>query len=192
MSSINQTFVIGGSVVVLALAVLVGVVEAGVVASGVEVVVVLGVSCVLALLPARERFFLVGVASGVTGGGWTAAVVLCAALVAAIRASEESSTGRLELASEGLGAGPIAAPTATPRASIPAASMALTRSEGRRSARVAGAAGTSDAPAGDAGLVADVESVESAGGAWVSGGVVIYLGQGRTETGAPGAAFFIN
>jgi len=38
-------------------------------------------------------------------------------------------------ANDGVGAGPIAAPTATPIASIPAVSAALTRSEGKRGAR---------------------------------------------------------
>ena len=43
-----------------------------------------------------------------------------------------SSSGMRSPASEVSGAGPIAAPTATPIASIPAASAAATRVEGRR------------------------------------------------------------
>jgi hypothetical protein len=61
---------------------------------------------------------------------------------AARAAIEGASMGRGEPANEALGAGPIAAPTATPMASIPAASAALARSEGRRGARWRGAAAT--------------------------------------------------
>jgi hypothetical protein len=108
-------------------------VESGVAAAEVELLVV-------ARLRGRRRLFLAGVASAVTGGGWTAPVALCAALVAAIRASELISTGRLELARDELGAGPIAAPTAAPRTSIPAAKAVVTRSEGRRGTPGAGRA----------------------------------------------------
>jgi hypothetical protein len=86
----------------------------------------------------RRRLFLVGVASAATGGGWTGATALCAALLAAMRASELISTGRLGPARDGLGAGPIAAPTATPKASIPVANIAVAREEGRRGTPEAG------------------------------------------------------
>jgi hypothetical protein len=135
---ISHTLVTGGSV--LGLVVLVGVVGVGVVVFDVEI----GVDGADDELPftvrlrSRRRLFLVGVASALTGGGWTGATVLCAALLVAIRASELISTGRLELARDALGAGPIAAPTATPRTSIPAASVAMAREEGRREAPEAG------------------------------------------------------
>lgn len=75
-----------------------------------------------------------------TGGGATGAVLVRAPEPVAARAAiEGASTGMGEPANEELGAGPIAAPTATPMASIPAASAALARSEGRRGARWKGA-----------------------------------------------------
>jgi hypothetical protein len=176
-SVISHTLVTGGSV--LGLVVLVGVVVAGVVVFVVGFDVEIGVAVakvellVVARLRSRRRLFLVGVASALTDGGWTGLTALCAALLAAIRASELISTGRLGPARDALGAGPIAAPTATPRASIPAASIAVAREEGRRGG-----------PLG-------------AGGVGVSGG----LGNGQpglgwsrwvTRTGVPGHAFFIN
>jgi hypothetical protein len=117
--------VIGGSV--LAFVVLFGFVEAGVVVSGV-VVAALEASSVLACL--RLRRFLRGVASATIAGGCAAAALACAARAAAPRASDAISSGRLGLASDGVGAGPIAAPTATPIPSIAAASAAVTRAEG--------------------------------------------------------------
>jgi hypothetical protein len=77
-----------------------------------------------------------GVACGVTGSGAVAEVLVWAPEPAAARAAiEGASMGMGEPANEVLGAGPIAAPTATPMASIPAARAALARSEGRRGAR---------------------------------------------------------
>jgi hypothetical protein len=93
-------------------------------------------------------------------------------------------------ANDVLGAGPIAAPTATPMASIPAANAALARSEGRRGARwgCAVAAGGASAPIGESrgerGSVASAALVDLlaadevpcalvSGGVGVSGGVVI-------------------
>jgi hypothetical protein len=142
---ISHTLVTGGSV--LGLVVLVGVVEAGVVVFVVVFDVEIGVDGADDELPftvclrRRRPLFLVGVASAasaLTGGGWTGPTALCAALVAAIRTSELISTGRLGPARDGLGAGPIAAPTTTPKASIPAASIAVTREEGRRGTPEAG------------------------------------------------------
>ncbi len=70
------------------------------------------------------------------GGGCTAVAVLvsvvCALPPPASAAIAGSSSGMRSPASEVSGAGPIAAPTATPSASIPAASAAATRGEGRR------------------------------------------------------------
>jgi hypothetical protein len=64
--------------------------------------------------------------------------------VAARTAILGSSVGAMRwTANEALGAGPIAAPTATPMANIPAASIALERSEGRRGARWVGGMGVS-------------------------------------------------
>ena len=121
---------------VLALVVLLGFVAAGVVVSvsvGV-VVAALVASSELAALRARLRRFLVGAASAVLAVGCVEALEACwaAALADAARASVASSPGRLELACDGLGAGPIAAPTATPIPSIAAASAAVTRAEGAR------------------------------------------------------------
>jgi hypothetical protein len=85
--------------------------------------------------------FAGGVAWGVTGGGAMAEVLVWAPEPAVARAAiEGASMGMGEPANEVLGAGPIAAPTATPMASIPAARAALARSEGRRGARWKGAA----------------------------------------------------
>ena len=126
-SSISHTCVIGGSA--LAFFVLFGVVEVGVLVSEPDVVVAaLEASSALACLCLRR--FLRGVASAVIAGGWTLAAVARAARAAAPRASEAISSGRLGLACEGVGAGPIAAPTATPIPSIAAASAAVTRAEG--------------------------------------------------------------
>ena len=95
-----------------------------------------------------------GVACGVTGGGWTVALLaLVGAPRLAIAAMELSTSGMRSPASEVSGAGPIAAPTATPIASIPAASAAATRGEGRRGG------------AGDIGG-------SGVGMSWVVGGVV--------------------
>ena len=85
-------------------------------------------------------------------------------------------------ASEVLGAGPIAAPTATPRASIPAASIAMARGEGRRGgpgARGEGRPGGPGELGGPGGL--------GAGGVGVSGVVVKGLvGWGASGLGSAG------
>jgi hypothetical protein len=78
-----------------------------------------------ALLPALDSAAGAGVGCGETGGAWTVAV-------AAVRVSDLSSGTTWPTANDGLGAGPIAAPTATPIASIPTASTAVTRAEGAR------------------------------------------------------------
>jgi hypothetical protein len=69
-----------------------------------------------------------GVASGETAGGWT---VLVLGLARALRNDGSSGRSRFS-ASEGVGAGPIAAPTAKPIASIAAASTAVMRGDGAR------------------------------------------------------------
>jgi hypothetical protein len=75
------------------------------------------------------------VAAAATAGGWTLAVLV----VAAGRPAAPTPTGRSGRGSpdapakEALGAGPIAAPTATPIASIAAANAAVTRGEGASS-----------------------------------------------------------
>jgi hypothetical protein len=80
----------------------------------------------------------------VTGGGATGAVLAWAPEPAAARATIEGvSMGMGEPSKEALGAGPIAAPTATPMASIPAVRAALVRSEGRRGACLVGGVGVS-------------------------------------------------
>ncbi len=89
-----------------------------------------------------------------------------------------------EPANEALGAGPIAAPTATPMASIPAAKAALARSEGRRGARWKGVAATTGwtpsppigEPESGAPAAFAAPSVAS-GGVGVSGGVLMGLGR---------------
>jgi hypothetical protein len=102
--------------------------------------------------------------------------------------------GMGEPANEALGAGPIAAPTATPMASIPAASAALARSEGRRGARWGCAVAAGGAPASVGESVREPGPVASTAladplaadgvlcalvseGLGVSGGVVIGLGR---------------
>jgi hypothetical protein len=94
--------------------------------AGAEGVVAVGVGVTVAALELR----IAGTAGAASGGG--AALVAgggLAGLAAAI--SEGSSDGRREtFANEVLGAGPIAAPTATPVASIATASAAATRGEG--------------------------------------------------------------
>jgi len=89
---------------------------------------------VASLTPLALADVTAGVAWGVTGGGWTVVVALVWAPVpAAARAAiDGSNSGMRSPAREALGAGPIAAPAATPRASIPAASAAVARGEGRR------------------------------------------------------------
>jgi hypothetical protein len=110
-----------------------GFVEVGVVVSDVcGVLAALNASSVPALFSLRLCRFLVGVASGVTAGGCTDAVAASAARAAALLAKDASSSGRLGSAWEGVGAGPIAAPTATPMPSIAAASAAVTRADGAR------------------------------------------------------------
>ncbi len=89
-------------------------------------------SSALARLCGRLRRFLVGAASTLGGGGCTAAAVASAARALAARDSDSISSGRLGSAWEGLGAGPIAAPAATPIASIAAASAAVARAGGAR------------------------------------------------------------
>jgi hypothetical protein len=153
---ISHTLVIGGSV--LGLVVLAGVVEAGVVVFVVVFGVEIGVAVADDELPfavrlrRRRRLSLVGVASAAAGGGWMVPAVLCAALLAAIRPSELISNGRLGPARDGLGVGPIAAPTAKPRTSIPAASIAMAREEGRR-----GTLGASAPPSAESSPVMGVE-----------------------------------
>jgi hypothetical protein len=83
----------------------------------------------LAALRTRLRRLCVVVASALLAVG-CAELAAAAALAAAARASVTSSPGKLGLACDGLGAGPIAAPTATPIPSIAAASAAVTRAEG--------------------------------------------------------------
>jgi hypothetical protein len=130
--------VTGGSLAALGVPVEVGVGE-GVVSAGVLVselgAVVLAGSCAAAtLLCLRRRLAGAGVAVSATGGGWTLPVVVLGCL-AVPTPSIRSSTGSGrpdDPAKEALGAGPIAAPTATPIASITAASAAVTRSEGAR------------------------------------------------------------
>jgi hypothetical protein len=81
----------------------------------------------------------------VRAGGLTTIALGRAPEPAAVSAAiDDGSMGIMRLpANDALGAGPIAAPTATPIASIPAASAALTRSEGRRGARWVGRVGVS-------------------------------------------------
>ncbi len=85
-----------------------------------------------------------GVAGEVTAGGWTVVVVLGGApLPVTPRATIDGSSSGIDspanIESAPPTPGPIAAPTATPSASMPAASMAATRVEGRRGAsRVGG------------------------------------------------------
>jgi len=79
---------------------------------------------------------VVGVSCALTGGGCTAAALACLlASARAFAASDAISAGRRWLAKEACGAGAIAAPTATPMASIAAARTALARVEGRRRTR---------------------------------------------------------
>ncbi len=82
-----------------------------------------------------------GVAWGATGGGSAAVVAPAWPPVPAVAraAIDGSSSGMRSPASDALGAGPIAAPTATPMASIAAASAAATRTEGNRGTPGAGA-----------------------------------------------------
>jgi hypothetical protein len=129
-SSISQTWVTGASFVFLG-AVLVGVVE------GADVPEVLvGVAATLVVVGALDAFVVAldslaaaGVACRLTGGGWTAAGLELSLGCAVSVGSSGSSWPR---ANEELGAGPIAAPTATPIASIAAASAAVIRAEGMR------------------------------------------------------------
>ena len=106
-----------------------------------------------------------GTADGAWGaaGGWTAALPARPLPAPCARAaSEASSRGRRWAISAGLpakeasGAGPIAAPTATPRASITVASTALARADGKRStlagADTGGDVGAGDAAVGDVGV----------------------------------------
>jgi hypothetical protein len=88
-------------------------------------------------LPAPADVCVVaGVIWGVIGGGWTVAVLApLPALLTACAAIAGSSSGICSPASDESAPptpGPIAAPTAVPRASIPAASIEVTRREGRR------------------------------------------------------------
>lgn len=109
-----------------------GVVSDGALVSELGAVVLAG-SCVVATLLCL-RLAGAGVAVSATGGGGTLAVPVAlwrAAPTPSIRSS--TGSGRPEdPAKEALGAGPIAAPTATPIASITAASAAITRGEGAR------------------------------------------------------------
>jgi hypothetical protein len=85
-----------------------------------------------------------GVVWDVTGGGWTAVVMLGWAPVPAVSAAiDGSNSGMRSPANEVLGAGPIAAPMATPSASIPAVRTAVARGEGRRGGLGVGGVGVS-------------------------------------------------
>jgi hypothetical protein len=77
--------------------------------------------------PALDALAGSGVGCGVAGGGWTAVAGLEPAAT-----SDGSSGVSSPTANDALGAGPIAAPTATPIASIAAASAAVTRGDGAR------------------------------------------------------------
>jgi hypothetical protein len=117
----------------VALVVLFGLVAVGVVVSDAAgVLAALVASSALVSFRLRLWRLRVGVASATTAGGCTDAAVACASLAAALRAKVSSSSGRFVAAWEGVGAGPIAAPTATPTPSIAAASAAVTRADGAR------------------------------------------------------------
>jgi hypothetical protein len=95
-----------------------------------------------------------GVGWGVTGGGCTAAAVLvlvvCAPpppAIAAIAGSKRGMRSPASVESAPPTPGPIAAPTVTPSASIPAASAAVTRVEGRRGGPGTGRGGRSGSSA---------------------------------------------
>ena len=149
----NHTLVTGGRVDFWTAPVLVdGGGELGVEEVGLEAVWCAGVWVLVEVLGAAAG----GVAWGLTGGGWTGAAAGCAAAWLCARAASEAiSRGRRPLAREACGAGPIAAPTATPITSIVAASAALARVEGRRRALGAVAEGDADGagvPAGGLGV----------------------------------------
>jgi hypothetical protein len=115
--------------IVVALALLVGVVEDGVVVSDVdgELGAALVEPCALDAGLALDALAGAGVGCGVAAGGWALAGAL-----AALATSDGSSGASWPTAKEALGAGPIAAPTATPTASIAAARAAVTRGDGAR------------------------------------------------------------
>ena len=115
--------------IVVALALLVGVVEDGVVVSdpGTGVVAALVEPCVPDAGLALGALVAGGVACGVAAGGWTVLAGLARAPT-----NDGSRGASWPTAKEALGAGPIAAPTATPSASIAAARAAVTRGDGAR------------------------------------------------------------
>ena len=127
--------------------------ELGVEEAGVEAVWCAGVF----LLAGALGVAVAGVAWGLTGGGCAGAVLACAAAWLCARAASEAiNRGRRPLAREAWGAGPIAAPTATPITSIVAASEALARVEGSRRTRgcacARGGAGAAGGSPGDSGV----------------------------------------
>jgi hypothetical protein len=130
--------VTGGSALALLLPAGVGV-DVGAASDGALVselgAVALAGSCVAATLLCL-RLAGAGVAVSATGGGWTLAVaVVVLGRAPAPMPSARSSTGSGKPdgpAKDVLGAGPMAAPTATPMASIAAARAAITRGEGAR------------------------------------------------------------
>jgi hypothetical protein len=136
-SWISQTLVTAGRVVFLAPPVFVGAGVDGDGELGVGEVEFEDVWCAgVFLLAGALGVAVAGVAWGLTGGGCTGAVLACAAAWLCARAASEAiNRGSRPLAREAWGAGPIAAPTATPITSIVAASAALARVEGSRRTR---------------------------------------------------------
>lgn len=122
-----------------------------------------------------------GVSWVLAGGGCTAAALACRlASALAFAASEAISAGRRWLAKEACGAGAIAAPTATPMASIAAARTALARVEGRRRARAGGGTGGARGAGG-------VSALEGFSGVSVIGGAEV---QSLTELEVAVRKFF--
>jgi hypothetical protein len=94
-------------------------------------------------------------------------------------------------ASEVSGAGPIATPAAAPMASIAAASIAVTRSDGRRGALGAGDVATGGEPAADPG-VRPTSSGRWSPVAGVEVSDVAVMGLGSAGSRRVGRAFSIN
>ena len=176
-SSISHTLVTGGSVLALPLPAGVGVGE-GVASAGALVselgAVVLAGSCVAATLLCLRRCLAgAGVAVSATGGGCTLAAPVVLWRAAAPTPSIRSSTGNGrpdDPAKEALGAGPIAAPTATPIASITAASAAVTRGEGASRGGLPAREGDSRLPR--VGFGSSWEDFRSSGGDFGCSGVL--------------------
>ncbi|HME04082.1 MAG TPA: hypothetical protein VKG38_13755 [Solirubrobacteraceae bacterium] len=143
--------------------VLVGVEEDGVVVFCVE-----EVSDAPAVTPACELFLVLavplgaGVAWGTTAGGGTPCVVerLAVPFVGAASAGSSDRISQLP-ANDGVGAGPMAAPTATPSANIAPASIAVAPGEGKRTMR---ARRTTPGVAAAAGVAGDCDESLGAGG----------------------------